>query len=101
MISKLRRSYLLTRNVKNDMLTSTYFVFFNERPGLNERPFWNIEKWMSGHSDNYGTSFIECWIFSLLTVKIYFVLFILSLKLTNLQIYTYNKKNSCDKILPC
>ena len=39
MISKLRRSYLLTRNVKNDMLSSTYFAFFNERPGLNERPF--------------------------------------------------------------
>ena len=32
------------------MLTSTYFAFFfffNECPGLNERPFWKVENWMS------------------------------------------------------
>ena len=38
MISKLRRSYY-KYSLENDMLTSTYFTFFNERPGLNKRPF--------------------------------------------------------------
>ena len=31
----------------NDMLTSTYFAFLNECPGLNEHPLWKVENWMS------------------------------------------------------
>ena len=38
MISKLRRSYLLTRNVKLICYLAPTLDFFNERPGLNECP---------------------------------------------------------------
>ena len=38
MISKLRRSYLLTRNIKMICYLVPTLYFFNERPGLNERP---------------------------------------------------------------
>ena len=36
-------------SLENDMLACTYFAFFNEYPGLNERP--------SAHSDNHDNSF--------------------------------------------
>ena len=28
------------------MLTSTYFAFFDERPGLDERPFCKVKNYM-------------------------------------------------------
>ena len=43
MIFKLRKSYLLTRNVKMICQLVPTLHFFNEIPGLNERPFWKVE----------------------------------------------------------
>ena len=50
MISKLRRSYF-SFSVEKDMLFSTYFAFFDEQPGINERP---SNERPGVHSDNYG-----------------------------------------------
>ena len=69
MISKLRRLYLLTRNVKMMCSLVPSLIFFNERLGLNERPLpppappleWGpllkdrkLNERPAAHSDSYG-----------------------------------------------
>ena len=65
MISKLRRSrfpffvfQFFSFSLENDMLTSTYFGFFNERPALNDSPprmrARKLNEHPGAHLNSYG-----------------------------------------------